>query len=275
MEFSQQSTLGRNGGQTVIRSRATRTARRFVPTSVAALEGRLVLSVVAPSAGGPAALVRPGHLTRAEIAQSNASEIPFGFDTGETLASSIPVAEQKTITYNDGSTQTESVLEIPNTPNNTITTYETINLRHNGGTETVVDTEIYSAGRPTADGARVPIIGNHRTHAITITLPNGSTKTETENVVIAGHKTFVTITIHEPNGGVETQSNVKYTKGPTTVTNRTITVPNGSVEHQKNITTNWGALDSTSFTTTILPDGKVERSSSATNVIRVQPPSSE
>jgi hypothetical protein len=248
-----------------------RPARQFAPSSLGALEGRLVLSVVA---GGPAAVLRPVRLTRAEIAQSNASETPFGFDTSTTLASNLPVAEQKTITYNDGSTQTESILEIPNTANNTITTYETINQRHNGGTESVVDIDTISAGRPTAYGATIPFSGNQRTHAITITLRNGSTETETENVVIAGHKTFVNITIHEPNGGVETQSNVRYKKGPTTVVHRTITEPDGSVEHQKSTTTNWGELDSTSVTTTILPDGKVERSSSATDVTRVQPPSS-
>lgn len=253
-----------------MRARVKRRSRQFVPTSMAALEGRLVMSVAGPAA----AEVRPVHLSRAEIAQSNASEVANGVDTSETLASDLPVAEQETIKYNDGSTTTESILEIPNTANNTITTYKTINLRNSGGIETVVQTETYSAGRPTAYGTTIPFIGNHRTYTITTTLPNGSIETETENEVISGHKTVVNITIHEPNDGIETQSNVKHKTGPTTVTKRTITEPDGSIEHQYVTSTRRGDLDSTAMTTTILPNGKIEKSSSATDIILVQPPSS-
>jgi hypothetical protein len=258
----------------MIRSAWKRKAsRQFVPTSMAALEGRLVLSTVAPS-GGPAAIVHAVHLTRAEIAQSNASEVRFGYDTGTTLQSGLPVAKQETITYNDGSTKTESILEIPNTANNTITTDETINLRHDGGTETVVETEAFSGGRPPAYGATIPFLGNQRTYTFTITLPNGSTETETQNVVVTGRKTVVNGTIHDADGGVQTWTADKLKKGPTTVSNKTITEPDGSVEHQKITTTKRGELDSTTTTTTILPDGAVQRTSSATDVTRVQPPSS-
>ena len=131
-----------------------RASRQFVPTSMAALEGRLVLSVVAPSAGGHAAEFRPVRLSPAEIAQSNASNVPFGFGASETIQSGFSVAEQLTTKYSDGSTQTESLLKVPNPANNTVTSYETINLRNNGGTEKVVDTEsLFQKGRSNVERA--------------------------------------------------------------------------------------------------------------------------
>ncbi len=81
----------------------------------------------------------------------------------------------------------------------------------------------------------------------------------------------MSITINEPGGGVVTEWTVKHQKGPTTVANRTITEPDGGVEHQKTTTTKRGELDSTASTTTILPNGAVARTSSATDIIRVQP----
>jgi hypothetical protein len=57
---------------------------------------------------------------------------------------------------------------LPNPANNTVTTYKTINLRNNGGTETVVATESFSGGTK-------PFSGVDDTHTVTITLPDGST----------------------------------------------------------------------------------------------------
>ena len=125
---------------------------------MAALEGRLVLSVAAAPSKGMSTQSDYGHLSPAEIAQSNASEIPFGFDTSETLQSNLPVAEQSTTTFNDQMTQTESLIEMPDTANNTITTDKTINLRNIGGTASVVQTEIFSAGKPTATRIQHPLL---------------------------------------------------------------------------------------------------------------------
>ena len=243
-----------------------RSSRRFVPTATAALEGRLVLSVVTPSVGH-AAEIRSVRLSSAEIAQSNASDVSFGFGISESLRSGFSTAEQLTTSYSDGSTQTETLVKVPNLTNNTVTSYETINLRNNGGTEKVVDTESDSGGV-------VPLSGNDNTHNRTITVPNGSTETQTYHEVITGHKTVVNGTTHEANGGVQTWTAVKIKSGPTTTTNKTITEPDGSVEHQKIITTDRGKFDSTTITITTRPDGSIQRSSSATNVIRIQPPSS-
>ena len=245
-----------------------RASRKFVPTSMPALEGRLVLSAVAHVAGGHAAEFRTVRLSSAEIAQSNASDVPFGFGPSETLQSGFSVAEQLTTKYSDGSTQTESLLKVPNLANNTVTSYETINLRNNGGIEKVVDTESFSGGG-------VPLSGNDNTHNLTITLPNGSTETQTYTEVITGHKTVVNGTTHEANGGIQTWTAVKIKIGPMTTTNKTITEPNGSIEHVRSVTTDRGELDSTSSTLTTQPaDAAILWSSSATNVIRVQPPSS-
>ncbi len=245
-----------------------RSPRRFVPTSTAALEGRLVLSPVIHLAGGYSAEFRTVRLSSAEIAQSNASDVPFGFGPTESLQSGFSVDDQLTTKYSDGSTQTQSLLKVPNLANNTVTSYETINLRNNGGIEKVVDTESYSGGG-------VPLSGNDNTHNLTITLPNGTTETQTYTEVITGHKTVVNGKTHEANGGIETWTAVKIKIGPTTTTNKTITEPNGSIEHQRSVTTDRGELDSTSETLTTLPDrDAILWSSSATNVVRIQPPSS-
>ncbi len=232
------------------------------------LEGRVVPSAMAAHTAALAAELRPVKLPAAEIAQSNASDAAFGLNTSNTIHAGLPVAEQLTIKYNDGSTQTESLLRIPNTANNTVTSSETINLRNNGGTETVVDTETFSGGT-------TPFSGNNRTHTITTTLPNGSTETETEHVLITGDKTVINATINEANGGVETWTTTKIKNGRTTTAHKTIIEPDGTVEHQTIITTNRGDLDSTTTTKTVVPSkDEILFSSSATNVARVQPPSS-
>jgi hypothetical protein len=256
-------------------SRFMRPSRSFRPSAPLSLEGRVVPSATAAHAGAPGVLSlsdvetalrqRAIRLSAAEIAQSNASDVPFGISTSDTIHAGTPVAEQLTTTYEGGGAQTESLLKVPNSSNNTVTTYKTINLRNSGGTETVVDTETFSGGT-------MPFSGTDNTHTITTTLPGGSIQTETENEVIDGPKTVVNATIHEAGGGVETWMSVNIKRGTTTVANKTITEPDGSVERQKIVTTHYGDLDYTTRSTTIRP-GSILVSSSATNVIRVQPPS--
>jgi hypothetical protein len=238
-----------------------------------ALEGRVVLSAITAAIPQLIAYdrahgvnVQRVGLSQAEIAQSNASDAPFGLSPSDTIHEGMPVAEQVTTTYNTGSPQTESILEVPNASNNSVTTYKTIHLRNNGGTETVVDTETFSGGT-------APFSGTNNTHTITTTLPDGTIETETENEVITGPKTVESATIHEANGNVENWTSVRIKHGATTTTNKTITEPNGTIEHQRTVTTHHGDLDTTSTGTTSRP-GEVLLSASATNVIRVQPPSS-
>jgi hypothetical protein len=239
-----------------------RATRRFLPSAMPALEGRVVPSQMALHPGE----FRPVHLSSAEIAQSNESEKSFGLSANATIQAGLPVAEQLTTTYSDGSTQTESLLKIPNSANNTVTSYETINLRNNGGVEKVVDTASFSGGT-------TPFSGDDNTHTITITLPDGSTESETYQVVITGKKTVVTGSLDEAAGGNETWTAVKIKHGPTTTTNKTITEPDGTIEYQDSTVTNHGDLDSTVSRTTRIPSNdSIEYSSSATQTIRVQPP---
>jgi hypothetical protein len=238
------------------------------------LEGRVVPSQVGAGGAAHAAEVRPVTLTRSEIAQSNASAAHYGMDTTEALQSGFSVAEDVTTRYNDGSTRTESVLEVPNIADSTITTDKTVNLRNNGGTETIVQTETFSSAIPRPGTTPLPFSGNTRTYTITTTLPDGATETETETEVFKGAKSFINGTIDEAGGGVETSTEVNTHEGPKTISNRTIHLPDGSVEHSTVITTKRGDLDETTMTTTTLPDGKIQRTSSATNVILVLPPSS-
>ena len=165
-----------------------RPSRSFRPPPPVALEGRVVPSamtsvitqLVAHDQKLGVAVQRVG-LSPAEIAQSNASDIPFGISTSDTIHMGLPVAERVTTTYAVGTPQTESLLEVPDLANNTITTYKTINLRNNGGTETVVSTETFSGGT-------TPFSGTDNTYKITTTLPSGSVQTETESEMIDGAK---------------------------------------------------------------------------------------
>jgi hypothetical protein len=84
----------------------------------------------------------------------------------------------------------------------------------------------------------------------------------------------INATINEANGGVESWTTTKFKKGPTMTAHKTIIEPDGTVEHQTIVTTKRGNLDSTTTTKTIVPSkDEILFSSSATNVIRVQPPS--
>jgi hypothetical protein len=263
-------------------------SRRFLPSSVPALEGRVVPSAIVPSAAAVAAKfvawftehaipgglsaanvrsfeaeVRPAHLSAGQIARSNRSEHAFGLSASETIHQGMPVAFQVTTKWTDGSIQTESLLEVPNAAHNTVTSYATIHLRNNGGTEKLVDIESFSGGT-------TPFSGNDNTHNVTITLPNGSTEAETYHEVITGNKTVFAGRINEAGGGTENWSTVKIKHGRTTTSEKTITEPNGTVERQVTVTTRRGDLDSTAFSTTIQP-GSIQFASSATNRIRVQP----
>ncbi len=91
--------------------------------------------------------------------------------------------------------------------------------------------------------------------------------------MINGLKTTASATIHEAYGGTETWTGVAVRHGQKTVTNKMIVEPDGAREHQKTVSIRQGDLDSTSQTTTTSPL-EVVYSSSATNVIRVAPPSS-
>jgi hypothetical protein len=236
-------------------------SRHFRPSLLPALEVRVVPSQM----GLHSAKSEPVKLTPAQIAESNASEASFGLSVGETLQAGLPVAEQLTTSYSDGSTQTESLLEVPDLTNNTVTSYKTINLRNGGGTETVVDTESFSGGT-------TPLSGTNNTHTITITLPNGSTESETYHEVITGNKTVISGTLDEATG-VETWKSTKLKHGITTTTSKTIIEPDATVKFLNSTTTRHGDFDSTTTTKTRIPaQDEVENTSAATNVIRVQPP---
>lgn len=248
-----------------------RTSRPFRPSTMPELEGRIVLSQVTPAG---AAEVRPVALSPSEIAQSNASAVQYGVTPLAALQAGDSVGEYVSTRYNDGSTQTATVLEVPDVAAETITTYKTVDLRNNGGTETVVQTETFSPGIRGAGGSTLPFTGNDRNYTITTTLPDGSTQTQTETEDFKGHKSYIHATIDEATGGVETWTGVNTHEGPKTVSNRTYHMPDGSVEHRTVVTTRKGDLDQTSMTTIHLPHGKVEKTSSATDVLLIPPTSS-
>ncbi len=253
-----------------------RPSRSFRPSSPVALEARVVpssltgnvttaLAQLISQDGKQGRPVQRVGLSAVEVAQSNASDSSFAAPKDETLRSGIPVAERETVNYATGTPQTESILEVPNLSNNTVTTYKTINLRNDGGTETVVDTETFSGGT-------IPLSGTNNSHTVTTTEPDGFVQTETGNEVITGNKTVANATIHEASG-TETWTSVSIKRGPITTENKTIIESNGRIEHQKTVTTHRGLLDATAMVTTVSP-GEILLSPTATDVVRVQPPSS-
>ncbi len=171
-----------------------------------------------------------------------------------------------TTRFFNGSTQTESLLEVPNLSHNSITSYRTTYLPNNGGTETEVDVETFSGGK-------TPLSGTVTTHSITTTLPGGSTQSEVETYTVSGRKTVIVGTLHQAGGGVQTWSMVNIKHGSKSSGQGTITQPDGTMVHQWASTTSRGHLDSTSITTTTQP-GEYQESASATSVIRVRPPAS-
>jgi hypothetical protein len=251
-----------------------RKSRLFRPSAMPELEGRVVPSQVVPGGAAHAGEVRPVTLTRAEIAQSNASAVALGFSPTEALQSGFPVTEQVTTRYNDGSTQVASVVETPDVADNTITTDKTVDLRNNGGTETVVQTESFSTGIPGVGNKPIPFTGSARTYTITTTLPDGATQTETETEVFKGARSFINGTIDEAGGGVKTWTAVNTHEGPKTISTRIYHLPDGSVEHMKVSSVKRGDLDETTMTTVTLPDGKIQRTATAVDVILIPPPSS-
>ena len=117
--------------------------------------------------------------------------------------------------------------------------------------------------------------GPNQTMGTTSTLPNGSTEAEVYHDAITGHKTVVTGTLDQGSGGVQSWTSVSIKHGPRTTISKTITEPDGTVKHQKTIIINRGALDSTSTTSTHIPArDSILFGSSASDVVRVQPPSS-
>ena len=218
-----------------------RATRRFLPSSIAGLEGRVVLSQAGPARRFPS----PPSCGRSVFhpprsAQSNASEQSFPMSVSDTIHSGQPVAEQVTIKYNDGSSETQSVLESP--------TRQTTPSRSTGRSicattvvpKKMVDTESFSGGT-------TPFSGTKNTQVITITLPNASSESETYQDVVTGKKTIENGTLDEAGGGVETWTSVAVKHGSVTTTNKTITEPDGTVEQQKTVTTHYGELDSTAI----------------------------
>src|SRR5206468_1094860 len=132
---------GRPGrpGEAFQESRLMKPSRSFRPSSPVALENRVVpssltgnvttaLAQLASQERKHGIQVQRVGISAVQLAQSNASETSFAAPKEQTLQSGISVAERKTTTYATGTPQTESILEVPNLSNNTVTTYKTINL---------------------------------------------------------------------------------------------------------------------------------------------------
>src|SRR5262249_49195056 len=112
-----------------------------------ALEDRLALSHVAPPVVHPTALNRP-HGARAQSGVASVPGAPaagtpqpgaFALDIHDTLAAGMPVYEQFTTKYADGTSEIEDELTVPDLAHQTTTLSAYISLRGATGVETFVD----------------------------------------------------------------------------------------------------------------------------------------
>jgi hypothetical protein len=234
--------------------------RQFRPLAPVALEDRIAPSQIA-AIGSHAA---GGHrVPPAQVQAATAgTKATFPRNIADTIAAGLPVYEQLTTRYNDRSVQTETRLIEPNSTNSSTLTTSTINLRHNGGAETVTD---FSYIAVTGNTVRV----------LTTDLPDGTQQTENQTLQPEGKTTLIRGEIRLPgNGGVSSISGSTVDRGPITITDKTITDPAGKVSKEHIVTVNHGELRQTVTDTLTRPDHTRQVTRSTTTIVRLQPPAS-
>lgn len=228
--------------------------RQFRPLAPVALEDRIAPSHVAAHAAGAGA--RP--LPPAHVGAASAATFPK--DIAATTAAGLPVSEQLTTRYNDGSVRTETRLIVPDPANGSTLTTSTVNLRHNGGTETVTE---FTYTAPSGNTVRV----------ITTDLPDGSQQTENQTLQADGRRTLMVGQLRPPGGaGVSALSGSTVTRGPVTIADKATTDPAGKATKEHTVTVHHGELRQTVTDTVTRPDHTRQVTRSTTTVVRLQPP---
>jgi hypothetical protein len=168
------------------------------------------------------------------------------------LNAGTPVSETSTTTFNDGITQSDALVIVPNTKAGTVTTTKDIDLA-DGESEKVVDV--------------ASIAGNTTTHAVTTTLPDGSIQTKEETDVTSGTRTMIKGTVSVPGDDTQTITGETVVSGSTSVTNETITNAAGKVYHDRIVVTHSGDLSQSETNTTLGPGGSITTVKSTTSTV--------
>ncbi len=231
--------------------------RQFRPLAPVALEDRIALSgVSAAHAVSASASARAG--TSAQVQTTSGSTPTFALNIAGTIAAGLPVYEQTTVRYNDGSTQTGTTLIIPNNTNSSTETTSVLNLRNNGGTETV------------DDFSYLAVTGN--TVKVTTTyLPDGSIQTTNQTFQAQGNTTLIAGAIKDDTG-VSSISGSTTVRGRVTITDKTVTGPTGQVSKDHIVTVQHGELKQTVTDTQTLPSGKRQVTRSTETIVRLALP---
>jgi len=235
--------------------------RQFRPLAPVALEDRIALSHLAAAVVHPPAHVRASGLAAKGAAGAGANAT-FPKNIADTIAAGLPVYEQLTTRYNDGSVQTETRLIEPNLTNASTLTTSTINLRHTGGIETVTDFT-YTA------------VSGNTVKVLTTDLPDGSQQTENQTFQAQGKSTLIAGQIRLPgSAGISAISGSTVDRGPVTITDKTITDPGGKVSKEHIVTVHRGELRQTVTDTVTGPDHVRHITRSTTTIARLQTPAS-
>ena len=168
------------------------------------------------------------------------------------LDAGMPVFATSTTTFNDGTTQSDALVIVPNTKAGTVTTTKEIDLA-DGETEKVVDV--------------ASIAGNTTTHAVTTNLPDGSIQTKDETEVTSGSRTMIKGTVSVPGEGTQTINGQTVVRGSTSITDETITNAAGKVYHDRIVVTHSSDLSQSETNTTLGPGGSISTVKSTTSTV--------
>jgi hypothetical protein len=245
--------------------------RRFRPDSQIQLEGRLVLShATAPSRliaeiAGAADVAKPVSkitLVPGAPTPGTSSNASVSLSVHETLALGLPVYEQWTNRYPDGTTQTEDELIVPNGPQNGASQSSTIiaysSLRGAEGIEKSVDNATTTQGVTT--------------HNYTITLPDGALDTESKSEVAQGLLTIISGRVQKADGTSETFTGKIRTQGNKQTTDETLNFSNGTTRQLHSVVTFHGENGYTEKTTTSQPGVAPQTQMFVATRVRLDPP---
>ncbi len=273
-----------------------RKSRDFQPSSMTALEGRVVLSHVVNLTAAMSTSRPPADLAQTLAPADMVPGAPaapaggntFPLDIKDTLAAGSPVYEQIQTNYsNDAGARVVDELIVPNLATGGSTTTEWITLQNNGGNEKVVDVKAVD-GSTTTDNVTTTLpsgsvqtevetavkTGNTTAHTNVTTLPDGTVQTSRYTDVQDGKRVLIKDGSQPaPDGSIETYSGVKYTVGDRTTTYKSFAQPAGPVKTTETVVTRLGDSGQDETTMTTKAHGHETITNSTTIVWRLNPPS--
>ena len=273
-------------------------SRKFQPSSMMALEGRVVMSHVfhltanldfaRPPANVAQTLAASDMVPGAPAAPAGGNTFPL--DIADTLKAGLPVYEQKqVVNSNQAVNEFIDELIVPDLATGGSTTTEWIQgagFKDQNGVEKVVNVKTVNNGTTTnnitttlpngtvqTEVETAVTASNTSTHTNVTTLPSGAVQTNAYTDVQKGNRVLIEHGSEPaPNGGVETYSGVKHTVGDKTYTDLTYNQRAGLVKHTTTVVVNLGDSGQNEATTTTKAHGPEIITNESTAVSRLNPP---